>query len=275
MWTVEQRQIYDRTGLRYPSDLTDEEWALVEPFIPPAKRGGRKRTVDVREVLNGILYVLATCCPWRALPKDLPPRSTVHGYLTLWAWDGALGAPAPRTVRPSPRAGGPGGQPDRRDRRQPADLSGGRARAGEGGGRAARNDAGGDPGLGASRHPALRPEQPVGEAVGTAHAGGHRTRRRQGRCRRHAEGPRARSARGDRLCRRLGEGAFGRARRVPRPAGPGSVGVAARAARAAERGPFRPSPLALAIREDSIMDMSRTAGLATGRSWPAWWRPRS
>ena len=53
MWTVEQRQAHDRAGLRYPSDLTAEEWALVEPFIPPAKRGGRKRTVDVREVLNG------------------------------------------------------------------------------------------------------------------------------------------------------------------------------------------------------------------------------
>src|SRR3954452_13341617 len=90
MWTVEQRQIYDRTGLRYPSDLTDEEWALVEPFIPPAKRGGRKRTVDVREVLNGIFYILGTGCQWRALPKDLPPRSTVHDYLTLWAWDGTL-----------------------------------------------------------------------------------------------------------------------------------------------------------------------------------------
>ena len=90
MWTVEQRQIYDRTGLRYPSDLTDEEWALVEPFIPPAKRGGRKRTVDVREVLNGIFYILATGCQWRAMPKDLPPRSTVHDYLTLWAWDSTL-----------------------------------------------------------------------------------------------------------------------------------------------------------------------------------------
>ena len=52
---------------------------------------GRKRTADVREVLNGILYVLATGCQWRALPKDLPPRSTVHGYLGLWAWDGTLG----------------------------------------------------------------------------------------------------------------------------------------------------------------------------------------
>jgi transposase len=90
MWTTEQRRAYERDGLRYPSDLTDAEWALVEPFIPPARRGGRQRTVDVREVLDGILYVLATGCQWRALPKDLPPRSTVHGYLSLWAWDGTL-----------------------------------------------------------------------------------------------------------------------------------------------------------------------------------------
>ena len=90
MWTVEQRQAHDRAGLRYPSDLTEAEWALVAPFVPPAKRGGRQRTVDVREVLNGIFYVLATGCQWRALPKDLPPKSTVHDYLTLWAWDGTL-----------------------------------------------------------------------------------------------------------------------------------------------------------------------------------------
>lgn len=90
MWTVEHRRRYERTGLRYPSDLTDAEWALAEPLIPPAKRGGRNRSVDVREVLNGIFYVLATGCQWRALPKDLPPRSTVHEYLQLWAWDGTL-----------------------------------------------------------------------------------------------------------------------------------------------------------------------------------------
>jgi transposase len=90
MWTAENRRQYERTGLRYPSDLTDAEWALAEPLIPPAKRGGRKRTVEVREVLNGIFYVLATGCQWRALPKDLPPRSTVHEYLQLWAWDGTL-----------------------------------------------------------------------------------------------------------------------------------------------------------------------------------------
>ena len=90
MWTADQRRAHERAGLRYPSDLTEAEWALAAPFIPPAKRGGRKRTVDVREVLNGIFYVLATGCQWRALPKDLPPRSTVHDYLTLWAWDGTL-----------------------------------------------------------------------------------------------------------------------------------------------------------------------------------------
>ena len=90
MWTRENRGLYDRKGLRYPSDLSDPEWALIEPFIPPAKRGGRKREVDVREVLNGILYVLGTGCQWRALPKDLPPKSTVHNYFRLWEWDGTL-----------------------------------------------------------------------------------------------------------------------------------------------------------------------------------------
>ena len=90
MWMVENRRAYERSGLRYLSDLTDAEWALVEPLVLPAKHGGRKRTVDVREVVNGIFYVLSTGCQWRALPKDLPPRSTVHEYLQLWDWDGAL-----------------------------------------------------------------------------------------------------------------------------------------------------------------------------------------
>jgi transposase len=76
--------------LRYPSDLTDAEWALVAPMIRPAKRGGRPRTVDVREVLNAIFYVLSTGCQWPALPRDLPPKSTVWDYLDLWQWDGTL-----------------------------------------------------------------------------------------------------------------------------------------------------------------------------------------
>ena len=90
MWTIENRCRYDRDHLRYPSDLTDAEWALIEPFIPPAKHGGRKREVDEREIANGIMYVLSTGCQWRAIPKDLPPRSTVYDYFCLWQWDGTL-----------------------------------------------------------------------------------------------------------------------------------------------------------------------------------------
>jgi len=90
MWTNENRERYDRSHLRYPSDLTDEEWARIEPLIPPAKRGGNKRRVNMREVLNGLMYVLSTGCQWRAIPKDLPPRSTVHDYFDLWSWDGTL-----------------------------------------------------------------------------------------------------------------------------------------------------------------------------------------
>jgi transposase len=90
MWTPENRKRYDRSGLRYESDLTDAEWALVAPLIPPAKRGGNKRRVNIREVLNGVLYVLSTGCQWRAIPKDLPPRSTVHGYLERWIDDRTL-----------------------------------------------------------------------------------------------------------------------------------------------------------------------------------------
>jgi transposase len=90
MWTNENRRRYDRSKLRYPSDLTDEEWALIAPVIPPAKRGGGKRTVSIREVVNGLMYVLSSGCQWRAIPKDLPPRSTVNGYFALWDYDGTL-----------------------------------------------------------------------------------------------------------------------------------------------------------------------------------------
>ena len=90
MWTVENRGHYDRSKLRYPTDLTDAEWALVAPLIPPAKRGGNKRTVDVRAVVDGLMYILGTGCQWAALPKDLAPRSTVHDYFARWTWDGTL-----------------------------------------------------------------------------------------------------------------------------------------------------------------------------------------
>ena len=90
MWTPENRPRYNRDHLRYPSDLTDEEWALVEPLIPPAKRGGRRRSVDMREVVNGLMYVLSTGCQWRYVPKDLPPKSTLFSYFDLWTYGGVI-----------------------------------------------------------------------------------------------------------------------------------------------------------------------------------------
>ena len=78
MWTSRNRARYDRSKLRYPSDVTDEEWELMVPLIPPGKSGGGKRTVIMREVVNGLMYVLSTGCQWRAIPKDLPPKSTVY-----------------------------------------------------------------------------------------------------------------------------------------------------------------------------------------------------
>src|SRR4028119_186359 len=90
VWTVENRARYDRGKLRYPSDLTDEEWAIIAPLIPPAKRGGNKRTIDERAVVNGVMYILSTGCQWAALPKDLPPRSTVNDYLRRWDEDRTL-----------------------------------------------------------------------------------------------------------------------------------------------------------------------------------------
>src|SRR6202790_4730253 len=90
MWTSENRARYDRSRLRYPSDLSDEEWALIEPHIPPARRGGNKRTVKLRGGVNCLMYILSTGCQWRAIPKDLPPRSTLYDYFDLWNWGGTL-----------------------------------------------------------------------------------------------------------------------------------------------------------------------------------------
>src|SRR5438309_8899994 len=75
----------------YPSDLTDEQWAIVEPMIPPAKqhpRGGRPREVDMREILNTIFYLNRSGCQWDMLPHDLLPKSTVYDYFVQWRNDG-------------------------------------------------------------------------------------------------------------------------------------------------------------------------------------------
>ena len=90
MWTKENRRRYDRSGLRYETDLTDDEWAEIAPWLPPAKPGGNKRTVNLREVVNGLMYLLGTGCQWRAIPKDLAARSTVYDYFDRWQWDGTL-----------------------------------------------------------------------------------------------------------------------------------------------------------------------------------------
>ena len=90
MWTTKNRARYDRSKLRYPSDLTDDEWKLIEPLIPPGKLGGGKRTVVMREIVNGLMYILSTGCQWRAIPKDLPPKSSVYDFFDLWSHDGTL-----------------------------------------------------------------------------------------------------------------------------------------------------------------------------------------
>jgi putative transposase len=72
----------------YPTDLNDEQWAVAEPLIAPAKPGGRQREVNLREVLNTLFYRAKTGCQWNMLPHDLLPKSTVHGYLVLWESDG-------------------------------------------------------------------------------------------------------------------------------------------------------------------------------------------
>jgi len=74
----------------YPSDLTDAQWALIEPHIPPEPGGGRPRKTDERDVLDAILYILRTGCQWRYLPSDFPPRSTVWRYFDRWRRDGTL-----------------------------------------------------------------------------------------------------------------------------------------------------------------------------------------
>jgi len=84
VWTEITRQQYRRDQLRYASDMTDAEWLLLSFFVAAPCHLGRPREVDLRAVMNAILYILATGCQWRALPKDFPPRSTVQYYFYLW-----------------------------------------------------------------------------------------------------------------------------------------------------------------------------------------------
>ena len=93
MWTEEHRETYKRDSVRYPSDLTDDEWARLAPLIPVSKPGGRPRKTDMRAAMNAILYLLRTGCPWRYLPKgDFPPRSTVYNIFRKFQREGVWDA---------------------------------------------------------------------------------------------------------------------------------------------------------------------------------------
>lgn len=82
-WADSARRQYARTAARYATDLSEAESALIEPHLPAPSRLGRLRTVDLREVLNAILYLLRTSCAWDLLPEKLPAKSTVFGYFRL------------------------------------------------------------------------------------------------------------------------------------------------------------------------------------------------
>lgn len=98
MWTTEYRKRHDWRQLRHPSDLTDAEWSLIEPLIPPAKRGGRKREVNVREVVNGVMYVLSTACG-----RSRRIAAGKHG-VRLYGVGTAGGVHPSRALRQMPRA---------------------------------------------------------------------------------------------------------------------------------------------------------------------------
>jgi putative transposase len=87
-WTKITRAQHARDHLRYASDLTAAEWALIAPALPAAARRGRPRRTDLRAVVDALLYILATGCQWRALPRDFPPRSTVQRYFYRWREEG-------------------------------------------------------------------------------------------------------------------------------------------------------------------------------------------
>ncbi len=86
--TNNMKQISSRQRLSYDTDLTDKQWALIAPLIPPSRPGGRPRTTDMREIVNAIFYLLKAGCSWRMLPHDLPDWEKVYYYFAAWKKDG-------------------------------------------------------------------------------------------------------------------------------------------------------------------------------------------
>jgi transposase len=90
MWTETTRPQYERKGLRYASDATDAEWALIAPRLPPRYQRGRPRATELRSVVNALLYMARTACQWRQLPREFPPYATVQYYFYAWRDQGVL-----------------------------------------------------------------------------------------------------------------------------------------------------------------------------------------
>ena len=89
-WDKTNRTKYDYKTGRYPSDMTNAQWAVIEPLVPLPKHGGRPRTTDMREVINAIFYIARTGCQWRLLPQPFPPWTTVQRYFYEWTKTGVL-----------------------------------------------------------------------------------------------------------------------------------------------------------------------------------------
>jgi hypothetical protein len=102
MWTPTTRQQHNRPVARYQTDLTDAEWRVIAPHLPKPSATGRPRAWPMREILNGIFYVMRAGCPWRLLPNDLPPWETIYRWFAVWRDDGR---------RPENKLGGPRCEP--------------------------------------------------------------------------------------------------------------------------------------------------------------------
>ncbi len=122
MWTPATRRQHSRDALRYQTDLTDDEWRLIEPYLPPPNDRGRKRSWPLREIVNAIFYVMRSGCPWRLLPSDFPPWRTVYrwfhawrdavcssGEITHWSWRIVSAQAGRRAPRQRSRKRGPRG----------------------------------------------------------------------------------------------------------------------------------------------------------------------
>ena len=118
MWTPTTRQQHSRTVTRYQTDLTDAEWRVIAPHLPKPCATGRPRAWPMREIINGIFYVMRAGCPWRLLPSDLPPWGTIYRWFAAWRDDGRLND-QPRAGDGRSRTDRARSQPDGCNHRQP------------------------------------------------------------------------------------------------------------------------------------------------------------